>query len=77
VVVVVIIVVVVISINNSVNNSYDRIKSRVLFINFNLWALATQWPAKTGGKFDAPVFFKGLLAEHITASLLRQHAPEA
>jgi len=70
-----VVVVVVVSVNNSVNYSYDLIKSHVL--NFNLWALVTQWPAKTGGKFDAPVFFKGLLAEHIRASLQRQHAPEA
>lgn len=69
--------VVVVSVNNSVNNSYDLIKSRVLFINFNLWAIVTEWPAKIGGKFAAPLFFKGLLAEHIRASLQRQHAPDA
>jgi hypothetical protein len=68
---------VVVSVNNSVNNSYDLIKSRVLFINFNSWALVTQWPAKIGGTFAAPVFFKGLLAEHIRASLQRQQVQDA
>jgi hypothetical protein len=77
VLVVVVVEVVAVSVNNSVNDSYDLIESRVLFINFIIWALVTQWPAKTGCKFDAPVFFKGLRVEHITASLKRQHAPEA